>query len=104
MDETTEMELSKVGVKGYKSSAVPLPTVSLSVEQCEDRYPFQLFRFTEDKAIQHFLSGKCLNYEDDVCSSGHDSRVGADSEKRCLALAGCVYDKPNDSCSNPAVT
>lgn len=38
--------------------------------------------------------------KEDECATGHNTRAGADSEKKCLAMAGCVYDKPNDKCKS----
>ena len=34
----------------------------------------------------------------DACASGHDERMGATSEARCTALAGCMYDASPDHC------
>merc|ERR1719296_372856 len=37
----------------------------------------------------------------DPCSEGHDDRPGANSEEKCLAMSGCVYDSSTDHCYDP---
>ena len=39
----------------------------------------------------------------DFCAKSHAVRLGATSEARCTAAAGCVYDAASDSCEHASV-
>ena len=59
--------------------------------------------FNQQTCMASCMADDGYGPENDMCADTHDDQIGATSEARCLALAGCMYNAANDHCyANPS--